>query len=199
MAPGWLERWGLEPAELNEILSDNPSLRGITLGYLAEYKLRKLLLSDPRITELKKYDDHDRKKKHDIAFLYKGREITIEAKSLQTKTAKSVGDDLWTGAFQCDASDKRPVILPDGSIVNTTCLLVGGFDIIAANLFAFGETWRWGFARNEDLPRSTFKNYTEYQRQFLIATMVQITWPLKPPFRPEPFHLFDEICQHQSS
>jgi hypothetical protein len=199
MAPGWLRRWGLTPEELDEILEENPSLRGITVGYLAEYKLRKMLLSDERITALHKYDDHDRRKKHDIAFSYKGCEITVEAKSLQTKTAKSLGDDRWKGAFQCDASDKRMVTFPDGSTMGTTCLLYGGFDIIAANLFAFGEIWRWGFAKNSDLPPSKFKKYTGYQRQHLIATMVQITWPLLPPFEPEPFRLFEEISQRQPS
>jgi hypothetical protein len=195
MTPGWLERWGLSTSELDEILSENASLRGITIGYLAEYKLRKLLLADSRITALHKYDDHDRKKKNDIAFRYSGSEITVEVKSLQTKTAKSLGNDRWTGAFQCDASDKRPVSLPDGTTLSTTCLLYGGFDVIAVNLFAFGEIWRWGFAKNRDLPCSKFRGYSQYQKQHLIATMVQITWPLEPPFRLEPFQLFDEIVQ----
>lgn len=181
------------------MLDENPSLRGVTLGYLAEYRLRKLLLADPRVSELRKYDDHDRRRKSDVALLYKGHEITVESKSLQTKTATSLGDDHWKGAFQCDASDKRPVTFPDGSTLSTTCLLTGGFDIIAANLFAFGEVWRWGFAKNSDLPRSRFKKYTDYQRQHLIATLVKITWPLEPPFQPEPFRLFDEIVQASPS
>ena len=63
----------------------------MTVGYLAEYKLRKLLVADPRVSALRKYDDHDRRRKSDVAFLYKGHEITVEAKSLQTKTATSLG------------------------------------------------------------------------------------------------------------
>lgn len=199
MAPGWMERWGLTACELDEILDQNPSLRGITLGYLAEYKLRKLLLADKRVSALQKYDDHDRKKKHDLAFNFGGREITVEAKSLQTKLAKSSGDDVWKGVCQCDASDRRTVTFVDGTTLITTCLLTDGFDVLAINLFAFGETWRWAFAKNSDLPRSKFQGYTEYQRGFLISTSIQVTWPLKPPFEPEPFRLFEEISQLPTS
>jgi hypothetical protein len=199
MTNSWLKRWDLTPDELDEILDGNPSFRGLTVGYVAEFKLRKMLLADPRVSRLHKYDDHDRKKKHDLALQFKGAEITVEVKSLQTKTVKEVGPHQWSGKFQCDASDKRTVTLPDGTLLQTTCLLYDGFDVIAANLFAFGEKWRWGFARNRHLPASRYKKYSAEQQKFLIATLVNITWPLQPPFEPEPFRFFDEIARERAS
>jgi hypothetical protein len=98
-----------------------------------------------------------------------------------------------TGRFQCDASDRRPVTLPDGSAVETVCLLAGEFDLLAINLFEFGQQWKFAFIKNSDLPRSGYKKYTDYQRQYLLQTTPKITWPLQPPYRDEPFALLNEI------
>jgi len=168
-------------------------------GYVAEYKLRKMWFSDERITGLKKPDDHDRKQKQDLIVQYKGAEITFEVKSLQSAKVKAVGDDSYVGQFQCDASDKRLVHLPNGKEVSTTCLLVGQFDLLAACLFEFGQKWRFAFAHNRDLPRSTHRGYTKSQRQHLLATMVNVTWPLQPPFAPDPYQLMDEIVASRSA
>jgi hypothetical protein len=100
----------------------------------------------------------------------------------------------YAGRFQCDASDSRPVTLPDGSEVTTVCLVVGGFDLLAVNLFEFGQQWRFAFVKNVDLPRSTWRGYTEAQRRHLLQTTPRITWPLQAPYRDEPFALLDEIA-----
>jgi len=56
-----LQRWGITAAELTEIVAANPSMRGLMVGYVAEYKLRKMFFeSDTRVENLTKYDDHDR-------------------------------------------------------------------------------------------------------------------------------------------
>lgn len=193
-----LTKWKLTVEELTEIVNENPSLRGFISGYIGEYKAKKIFLSDARITNLKKYDDHDRSRKSDIAFTYKGIEIAVEVKSLQSSTVKKDGRG-YKGKFQCDASDKRPVRLPNGSVVSTTCLLVGEFDLLAVNLFAFEEEWRFVFARNADLPRSVSSKYTPYQRKHLLATSMEVTWPPKPPFFTDPFKLLDKIVKEKRS
>lgn len=192
-----LERWGLTPAELAEIIEENPSMRGLMFGYVAEYKLRKMWFSDDRVADARKYDDHDRSKKGDLAFRYKGVEITVEVKSLQTATIEKSGD-VYKARFQCDASDRRPVRLPTGEILTTACLLVGEFDLLAVNLVAFEEEWHFAFAKNSDLPRSTYRGYTPEQRQHLLATLMTVTWPTQPPFRPEPFSLLDDMVSGRS-
>ena len=192
-----LARWSLTSEELTEIVDANPSMRGLIFGYVAEHKLRKMLLSDKRIVDVRKYDNHDRKKKGDLSFTYKGTDITVEVKSLQTATITRAGG-VCAARFQCDASDRRRIVLPNGESLNTTCLLVGEFDLLAVNLFAFRERWEFAFARNKDLPRSTYSKYTPEQQPYLLATLIAVTWPPQPPFKPDPFELLDEIVREKS-
>ena len=56
-----LERWDFNVAQLTRLIDENPSLRGMIIGYLAELKLEELWLSDKRISEVFKHDDHNRR------------------------------------------------------------------------------------------------------------------------------------------
>jgi len=195
---GLLEEWGLTTSELNEILASRPSLRGILIGFVAEYKLPKMWFTDERIVALERYDNHDRTRPGDFGFSYRRTPISVQVKSLQSNSVRRI-ETSYTGSFQCDASDRRPVRLPNRQTVETTCLLVGGFDLVAVNLFEFGQVWRFAFAKNDDLPRTKSTKYTPRQRQHLLATSVKITWPLQPPFRDEPFSLLDEIVRQKGT
>ncbi len=188
-----LTRWGITEQELTELVEQNPSLRGILLGYVAEKKFHDSFLNHPAISEATKDDDHDRRKKGDRRIIYKAKSLIIEVKSLQTNSVIHLGTDSWKGKTQVDASDSRVVILPDGSALKTTCLLRGEFDLLAVNCFAFGETWRFAFALNEDLPQNTYKKYTEYQRAHLLPSLISIEWPLRPPFTENHFELLDRL------
>lgn len=194
MSEDILTTLGLTSKELTEIVKENPSLRGFISGYISEYKLRKYFLSDKRISNVRKYDDHDRSKKSDIVFTYKGVDISVEVKSLQTNSIKRVGP-IFSGKTQVDASDKRPVKLPNGKMVSTTCLLIGEFDLLAVNLYGFENKWKFVFAKNVDLPRSNYKGYTPAQRKYLIATLIGVNWPPLAPFLADPFPLLDEIVK----
>lgn len=187
-----LRRWGLTVEELTEIVNNNPSMRGLMLGYVAEYKLRKMFFEDKRIKNLIKDDDHDRSRKGDFRFVYRGRSFLVECKSIQTNTIRKEPTGFRAN-FQCDASDRRLVIFSNGTKKETTCLKVGEFDILAVNLFALEEKWRFAFALNSDLPRSRYKKYTPYQRNELLSSSMTITWPLNPPFVENPFVLLDRI------
>lgn len=189
-----LDRWDVTPEELTELVEANPSLRGMMLGYLAELKLEKLWLSGDEVSEISKRDDYDKKKKGDRVIRYKGQEFVFESKSLQSATIEQT-EEGWKGKAQVDASDRREVVLPDNSRVTTTCLLKGEFDILAVNVFAFAEKWRFGFAKNSDLPTSSYRQYTPYQRQHLLATLVTVYWPPQPPFSAEPFTLMNDLIQ----
>ncbi|EEA6875229.1 restriction endonuclease [Salmonella enterica subsp. enterica serovar Cerro] len=191
--PSILERWEISEEKLTDLVDKNPSLRGMILGYVAEDKFHELFLEDERVKEVSKDDDHDRKKKGDRTFIYKGKKFTVEVKSLQTAMCKKNEDGTYSGKAQVDGSDRRIVKFPDNSELNTTLLLKGEFDLLAVNCFAFGEGWKFAFAKNSDLPTSTFKKYTEEQRKQLIASLIPVTWPPKPPFSDDPFHLLDEM------
>ncbi len=190
-----LEKWQISAEEFTKIVDENPSLRGFVFGYVSEYKARKYFDGHENITNLMKYDDHDRTSKGDISFHYKGKEFRIEAKSLQTKSVVKVGSDEWKGVFQCDASDCREIQLPNGHKVNTTCLVVGEFDIVAVSLYAFGDQWRFAFAKNSDLPRigNRSRKVVEEDRKYLIKTSINITWPLQAPFTTDVYSLLDDM------
>ena len=190
-----LERWKITAEELTQIVDDNPSLRGFIFGYVSEYKARAYFDGHAGIANVMKYDDHNRKDKGDISFRYKGKEFRIEAKSIQTNSVMNMGDNRWTGKFQCDASDRREIMLPNGHKVNTTCLAVGEFDIVAVSLYAFGDKWRFAFAKNSDLPHpgGRSRNISEEDREYLIKTLIDISWPLQAPFTTDVYSLLDDM------
>lgn len=192
-----LKRWGINEQQLTKLVDENPSLRGILLGYVAEMKFHDVFLNHPAIIEKGKDDDHDRTRKGDRRITYKGKTLIIEVKSLQTNLVKRLGEDQWIGKSQVDASDSRDVALPDGSRLKTTCLLRGEFDLLAVNCFAFGEKWRFAFALNSELPPNTYKKYTDYQRSRLLPTLVTVEWPLKPPFTENLFELLDRLAKRK--
>ncbi len=193
---GVLDDWGITKDDLNVVLSERPSVRGILIGFLAEYKLQRSVFSDARIHKLIRYDDHDRSRPADFSFEFQGQTVTVEVKSLQTRSVRA-DNGRFTVRCQVDASDKRTVALPNGSTVETTCLLAGKFDILAVNCFEFGQQWRFGFVRNSDLPRSRHRAYTDYQRRHLLATSVPLTWPLSPPFYGNPFGILRDIVRER--
>lgn len=214
---GFLADWKLSYEEIDEMLTDNPSLRSFVSGYAAELKCRDLYFSnDERASKVFKYDDHDRTKKGDISVTYRGYEFNIEVKSLQTNSIKDPQGPKrkllaaeWEspyppgttkiGSFQCDASDKRRVTFKDGSSVDTTCLIVGEFDVLAVNLHGFHNDWVFAFAKNVDLPRlkgqrGQSRTFTEYQKENLLSTSMPIYFPQPGGiYRDEPYQLFDEL------
>ena len=191
-----LEKWQITPYALTELLAQNPSLRGMLFGYVAESKLEELWLQPPRITACFKADDHDRKKKGDRVIVYQDEQFIIEAKSLQTNTI-DYKDGQWTAKSQVDASDRRQITLPNGTTLSTTCLVVGEFDVLAVNTYPFEDKWRFVFAKNKDLPRTCWWKYTPEQRQYLLATTVEVTWPPSPPFHDDLFKVLDELIQER--
>ena len=164
------------------------------LGYVAELKLREMITSFPEVSFITKFDDHDRKKKGDLYIIYHGKAFDVEAKSLQTAMVKwDEENNCWTGKAQVDASDRRQIEMPDGSLLNTTLLLKGEFDILAVNCYAFQQNWDFIFARNSDLPTSTWRGYSEAQRENLIASLIPVTFPPEPPFYSDLRVLLDEM------
>ena len=143
-----------------ELLTQDTSAHGHLFGFVAEYRLTKLYVGDRRIQSLRRYDDRDRTRPGDFGFIYGGMPVNVSVMSRQGGSVKQSGD-TDSGRCQCDASDRREVTLPNRTKLTTTNLVVGGFDLLAVNIFQFGKTWRFAFAKNSDLPRSTAKKYTE--------------------------------------
>lgn len=191
-----LRDWEVSSKQISSLINQNPSLRGMLLGYVAELKLKELISVLPDISYTYKFDDHDRKKKGDLYIIYQGKAFDVESKSLQTNTIKfDEVTQTWTAKAQVDASDRRNVVLSSGKILNTTLLLRGEFDILAVNCFGFGGEWKFLFAKNADLPSSAFKGYEETDRKELIASLVTVSLPVKPPFYESLKDLLDSMIK----
>ena len=191
-----LRDWEISSKQISSLINQNPSLRGMLLGYVAELKLKELISVLPDISYTYKFDDHDRKKKSDLYIIYRGKAFDVESKSLQTNTIKfNEESQTWTAKTQVDASDRRDVILSSGKKLNTTLLKRGEFDILAVNCFGFGNKWKFLFAKNSDLPISTFKKYEEADRAELIASMIKVELPVKLPFYENLKDLLDSMIE----
>lgn len=194
-----LDRWELSHDEFTTIVDSNPSLRGVTLGYIAEWKFHEMFLNNSDISEAQKDDDHDRRRKGDRRFTYRGHEFIVEVKSLQTNLVKRLPDGTCTGRSQVDASDRRKVEFKDGSTLETTCLLRGEFDVLAVNCYAFNGKWEFAFALNRDLPQNTFRKYTEEQRAALLPSLIPVTWPVQEPFVTDIVTLLDRVVAEREA
>lgn len=190
---GFLDQAGISPEDFTKAVLKNPSLRGILIGYIAEEKFEERWLRDSRISNPYKNDDHNRAGKGDRVITYQGRQFIIEVKSLQTNSIKKIENGCYTAKAQVDASDKRIITLPNGDKVNTTCLLVGEFDVLGVNLFGIEGKWDYVFAKNQDLPRSTYGKYSPEQRLYLLSSLVPIKIPVQPPFSNDLFEILDSI------
>ncbi len=193
-----LDLWQIDSMDLTYLVNNNPSLRGMLLGYVAELKLQHILEGVDGISSTIKHDDHNRKRKSDRVVIYKNMNFSVESKSLQTHSIKKI-DGIWEGRAQVDGSDRRVVTFSDGSQLNTTLLLRGEFDILAVNCFAFEHQWHFVYALNRDLPKSTYKRYSPFQQSQLIASLVRITWPPSPPFVSDPTDLLEKLYQERIS
>jgi len=175
--------WNADQREFNEVFNRNPSLMGMMKGYMAEEKLKvDVLERHPKVENLFSPDDHDRDLKGDWRFDWEGEHIVVEVKCLQSNYVEGrqtlEGTNAWKGKYQCDASDRREIELENGDTVETTLLEVGEFDILAVGIFEFGNEWNFVFAKNEDLPKTTYHSYSEAAQERLIKGMHSIEYPL---------------------
>ncbi|MEA5579907.1 helix-turn-helix transcriptional regulator [Nodularia harveyana UHCC-0300] len=192
--PTIMDEWEVTSDELTILLLENPSLRGMLFGYVAELKLREIISAFPGVRSMKKFDDHDRKKKGDLHIIYHHRVFSVESKSLQKSQIKfNAENKLWLGKAQVDASDSRIVTFKSGKTLKTTLLLRGEFDILAVNCYEFNKKWQFQFARNRDLPCSSYKKYTPEEQCALISSLIPVTWPPQPPFHSDLKLLLDEM------
>lgn len=182
-------RW-IQTESLVQRIIDNPSLRGMVYGYVAEAAF-KAFLDNLGITKHFKPDDH-KKTKSDRTIDHNGRRYTVQLKSLQTNALREVEPGVFAGKVQNDASDKRKIQLPDGAFIETTCYKVGEYDVLGVSLQPFTGTWRFAFKKNKNLKRSNFRGYPAAVQQMLLATLEDIVFPLSDDWTEDLFSLLDD-------
>lgn len=171
----------INPSDLAVAIKNSPSLRGMILGYIAEVQFEQQVLRKiPQLSRIKEFDDHNRaENKADRAFTYKGREILVQLKSIQTTSIKWVKtENCLIADVQNDGSDKRDVKLPNGNIVSTTNYKIGDYDILAVPLFPYTQNWDFAYKLNRNCRFTTSKKYTEEDSQYLLATTEKLKYPL---------------------
>jgi hypothetical protein len=184
-------RW-TDPEIVLEVLRETPSVRGMVYGSLAEVQLSRWLIAHGVPLKDQARDDDHAKTKSDRTILYNGRKYTIQVKSMQTNSIKSDGRDGFKATVQCDGSDRRRVLLPNGNAVETTNYVAGEFMVLATPLHAFTGKWDFTFRLNSTLDLTTSKKYAPEDRRYLLKTVVSITWPLQPPWQTDLFGLLDD-------
>jgi hypothetical protein len=192
--PSTLQRYGATFEELERIVDENPSLRSFVVGYLNEERSRVFLADSLAgvLTDGGKPNDHDRSVKADRVYTYRGFTVRLEVKGVQTASVRH-GDGVVSASFQCDASDARPVLLPSGVTVVTSCLLAGEFDVVAVPLFELCGRWEFAFAANRDLRRTSSPKFASADRSSLLATLQPVSYPVAPPFTTDLRSLLDRM------
>jgi hypothetical protein len=185
-------RW-TDPETVLKVLAE-PSVRGMVYGNLAEIKLADWLARNgvPRRDQTR--DDDHAKTKSDRTITYRGRRYTIQVKSMQTLKIRELGPGRFGAVVQCDGSDKRRVILPNGHELETTCYVAGEFMVLATPLHPFTDKWNFAFRLNSTLARSSWGGYSPEDRQYLLKTLVPITWPLQEPWTTDLFRLLEDTA-----
>jgi hypothetical protein len=168
-------RWA-DIQSLTSIIAGIPSVRGLVYGNVAEVKFAEWLVDHGIPTEDMSRDPDHAKTSSDRTIAYQGRRFKIQLKSMQTGSIRQQADGTFTARVQVDASDRREIRLPTGDVINTTCYLVGQFQVLAVPLQPFTSSWTFAFRLNETLPRS--KHYSADVNQYLLKTLVDITYPL---------------------
>jgi len=188
----------IPPEDLVTAIKRAPSLRGMILGYIAEEMFAKHVLNAHHYSDVRKHDDHDRgANKADRDFIYKGKRISVQLKSVQTNSINWRNDlNKLVAGVQNDGSDKRDVKLPNGETVTTTNYKVGDYEILAVPLFPFTGDWQFAYLLNRECKLTTSNKYTETQRKYLLATMEEITFPLTPPWSTDLNATIDRLLKH---
>lgn len=175
-----------------QVLKETPSVRGMVYGNLAEVQFSKWLVTNGIPMSQQTRDDDHARTKSDRTIVHEGKRYTIQVKSMQTDSIKMGKAGQLEAKIQCDGSDRRRVVLPNGHEVETTCYLAGEFMILATPLHAFTSEWSFAFRLNSTLAQTTYGRYAPADRQFLLKTLVPITWPLQSPWTTDLFGLLEE-------
>src|SRR5882724_155601 len=151
----WIDKEGLV-----DLVAANPSLRGFLYGYASEEQFARHLEKLGHVIEHFKEDDH-KKTKADRTFIFRGRRFTVQLKSLQTNSIKQIRPGVFIATVQNDASDRRRVLLPNSHYIETTCYVVGEYDILGVSLQPFVGDWQFAFKKNKDLKRTKSAKYRQ--------------------------------------
>ena len=168
----------IDSDDLIHAIKTAPSLRGIVLGFVSEVMFTKHVEKIDGIEDVRKHDDHDRSKnKIDRDFLYLGKRVTVQLKSIQTNSLGfHTEEQLIYADVQNDASDSRRIDF-NGKEIVTVNYKKGDYDILCTPLFPFTGDWQFAYKLNTSCQTWRSKKYPpEIAEHFLHGTE-KITYP----------------------
>jgi hypothetical protein len=143
---------GIELADIQALMDENPSLRGYLQGYLAEMILRRKLLSVPGVEGIEKIPDRN-EERGDLKIAYRNRPITMEVKSIATNSVRSdTMNETWQGTVLVKNTDRRLLEIDGLGEITSTNIIKGEFDILAICCFAVRGDWDFVFIESQYLP-----------------------------------------------
>jgi len=205
----------LSVEEFNSIANDNQNFISTIVGYVSEKRLRERFLDNhPDVEEVWSPEDQDTSEKGDLAFTYKGEEIRVEVKSLQTRHIQKVESDTTQQNLQGDTAEEQiqwkgkthikgsndPREIQHGDFEDTTVALnlkKPGFDILAVCLFFFDYEWDFAFVCPEELKRSKKRGWPEEVREKYAVSKPKVTKPPMGDWTDDLFDLMDEILEER--
>ena len=208
--PDYWSDWKLDIEEFNRIIHQNSNALSAIYGYVAEERVREDYLDErPDVENIRSPEDQDSSDKGDLAFEYKGEQMKMEVKSLQTHTIREVastqktidGDEVpleYEAGFHIKGTSDQRTVEFEGEEYNTTLMNVedSDVDIMAINLYKIEDEWRFAFIQLTDLPRSQ-GDYPDALRQKLSKSLPKLIIPLQEPFTDDLYGLMDEILEER--
>lgn len=154
--------------DIEALIEENSYLRGYLQGYLAEKKLKDLLLQVSGVTEVHKIPD-SKKGKADFKVVYQGVEVLIESKSLQTGSIKDdILNDTWRGTVSIKNTDKRELKIEGEQSIVSTHAIRGQYDILAISTYAVYGDWEFVYIENEYIPPRSMKTPGLLKTAFVV-------------------------------
>lgn len=193
---GFFERTGLSEERIEFICTHKKGVGSHILGAAGEFGLKDYYLDNhPDISDIHLQDDHNKSETGDFSFCYKGHVFT----TVEVKTAKRIQKDVYPFSSSASIShrDRKKVVFPDGSMVETGVILRNEYDILAVNMWhCFGQHV-FVFAKLNDLPAETSKSFTEEQKKFIIKSTVKVSWPAVHPFYEDITQVLDSLIEER--
>lgn len=147
----------LTVSQLTDLLEENPSLRGMCMGYAVEYHVREQLLQEDVVNSVNKQRDHDRESKYDFLVDTIAGDIRIEVKMLRPNDIVRMSKSYSS------------VTHPEGieEVIDTFDILKSTFDVLAV---VNPTTFEAYYILSSDLPDSTARTVPEEYRHMFCKT-----------------------------
>jgi hypothetical protein len=181
------EKHGISLEELTELIEDNSHVRAFMGGQFSELHFRKLIKSNPSITDWYKPSDNDASDKGDVVATYKDVKIAFEVKTVRTnsnvqnrgiRVKTNLYGTTWNGFCQIRASRSHTLDFSDGSKTRTYNVKRGQYDVFVVCVHPFTGKYDYMYCLEKDIPSLMHNDkVTPLQASELLRGHIRVEWP----------------------